>query len=278
MTLGEAHIPVLDRGFLFGDAVYEVVPIFNGHLFRWALHRARLERSLAGFLFGEHDVDVHAIEQAARALAEKCNGAHACLYLQVSRGSYETRDHNIPAQVTPTTVMWLSPWMAPDRQPKGLRMATIADIRWQLCHLKSTALAGNILARHQARAQGYDDALLIRDGRAIEATAANILLVSAGEVLIPDAGKEMLPGITRTVVTDLAARIGVQCTTVSPPLLDMVISANEVWLCSSTKLILPVASIDDHQLPDHQHSGIGTRLLAAFFDMVESYHPDEDTP
>ncbi|MCA8836434.1 MAG: aminotransferase class IV [Proteobacteria bacterium] len=276
MTLGEARVPVLDRGFLFGDAVYEVVPIFNGHLFRWALHRARLVRSLAGFLFGANDVDVQAIEQAALALAAKCGGAHACLYLQISRGSYDKRDHNIPQLVVPTVVMWLSPWTRPARRPKGLRLATVADIRWQMCHLKSTALAGNILARHQARVQGYDDALLIRDGRAVEATAANLLLVSAGEVLIPDADQEMLPGITRTVVTELAARVGVQCTTVSPPLLDMVLSANEVWLCSSTKLILPVAFINDHPLADHQHSGIGSRLLEAFFDMVDGYDADED--
>jgi D-alanine transaminase len=243
LPLVDARISPLDRGFLFADGVYEVVPVHRGRPFRLREHLQRLDASLAAIrLPNPHSLqDWQAIlEQVARA----AGSTEMLLYLQVSRGAEGGRNHLIPRDATPTVFAFASPYPAPSQQAleHGLRAVTLEDIRWARCDIKSIALLGNVLLRDEAAARGADEALLVRDGLLTEGSSSTVFLCVGGTLVTPPNDHRILPGTTRDAVLDLAREwLPVETCEVEARVLG---NADEVWIASAGRGVLPVTDID----------------------------------
>jgi D-alanine transaminase len=237
----EARISVLDRGFIFGDGVYEVTPVYGGRPFRLEHHLSRLDHSLDGIRLDNPLPHT----QWATTLGELINrngGGDQSLYLQVTRGPAR-RDHAFPAVVQPTVFAMSSP-LAPAPAPRdGIDAVTLPDIRWQWCHIKAIALLPNILLRQQATEQGAAEAIMLRDGLVTEATAANVFIVQDGSVVTPPKGNLLLPGITRDLVVELCRANDIPCEE-RPVGEEELRSADEVWVTSSTREVVAVTRLD----------------------------------
>ena len=240
----DARVPVFDRGFMFGDGIYEVMAVYSGQIFLLAEHLDRLHRSL-----GEVSIDSpHTREQWQQLLitaVEKSGEQTAYLYLQVTRGVAMPRAHEFPAQPEPTVLITVMD--APQLQRKEvtpLRLTTREDYRWGRGDIKVISLIGNVLLKNEAKAAGYDDAALIRDGKVTEATAANLFIVKGGAIITPPKSNFLLHGITRDHIIKLAhdADIPVEEREVSEAELT---SADEVWLSSTGLEVWPVSEVND---------------------------------
>ena len=239
----EACVPVLDRGFIFGDGVYEVIPVFGGHPFRLDEHLQRLENSLSEVRIpsphtrGEWTALI-------RNLIDANSGGDQSLYLQVTRGP-AARDHALPEHPAPTVFAMSNPLRppAPEILEQGIEAITLDDIRWSRCHIKAISLLPNILLRQTALDAGATEAILIRDGQATEGAASNLFAVLDGELRTPPKGPRLLPGITRDVILELAAANGIPHREADIRAEDLA-HASEVWVTSSTREILPVTTLD----------------------------------
>jgi len=246
----EACIPVTDRGLLFADSVYEVIPAYAGVPFRAQQHLDRLQRSLAAVRLP----DPMSREQWLQMIGTLCQGCPSrdqSIYIQVTRGSYPTRALRLPAQAEPNVIAFVSP--IPERDPRiareGLKAITIEDIRWHRCDIKSTNLLANILAQAQALEKQADDAIFIRDGIAKEGTASNLFIVLDGLLLTPPNSDELLAGVTRDLVMELAAEAGIAHAEASIAEADLY-AAEEIWLSSSTREVAPLVRLNDHTVGD----------------------------
>ncbi len=244
LPLAEARIPVMDRGFLFGDSVYEVIPAYAGQPFRLPHHLQRLDDSLHAIRM-QNPMTAEAWGDMLERLLAQRPGSDQSVYLQVTRGADTGRDHAIPAGITPTVFAMASPM--PPVNPKyardGIKAITLDDIRWRLCNIKTTALLANVLLRQQAVDQAAMEAILIRDGNATEGAASNLFVVRNNVLITPPKSRFLLPGITRDLILELADKAGVAYAEqeISEQELN---SADEVWLTSSTKEIMPVTDLD----------------------------------
>lgn len=246
----QACIPVTDRGLLFGDSVYEVIPAFAGVPFRAEQHLARLQRSLSAIRMDNPHTDRewrHILE----CLCSTCPHGDHSIYLQVTRGSYAKRAHKIPSKVTPTVIAFASP--IAERDPgiasDGIRAITLQDIRWRHCDIKATTLLANVLAQAEAAEQGALDAILVRDGQALEGTASNLFIVLEGLLITPPDSDQLLPGVTRDLVLELAQDAKVPFAQASIHEEDLK-KAGEIWLTSSTREIAPVVELDGEAVGD----------------------------
>lgn len=239
LPLDQAQVSVLDRGFLFADGVYEVIPVYGGRMLRWADHWRRLEASLAGI----HMPPPLTMIEMESALQRLIQGVYdQYLYLQITRGNAGKRDHNIPKDYIPTVFAMCSP-IGPLPRETGIKAITLDDIRWKLCHIKSIALLGNILLRQQALDQGVNEAILIRDGFVTEGAASNVFALLDGVLITPPKGPDLLPGITRDLILELAHKHDVPAKE-APLSLEALHQAQEIWLTSSTREIVPVLELD----------------------------------
>ena len=239
----EAHLSPLDRGFLFGDGIYEVIPSYQGRFFLLDEHIARLRRSLREILMPEPQPD-----QGWAGLLEQLLGLNPggdrSVYLQVTRGA-APRDHTFPKSTAATVFAMVSPNApsSPDLSERGMAAILLPDQRWGRCDIKAVALLPNVLARQQAVEQGAVEALLLRDGMLTEGAASNVFVVSGGAVVTPPLGQEILPGVTRRFLLDTLREEGWDCR--ENPVPESVLrSADEIWLTSSTKELLPVTALD----------------------------------
>ncbi len=244
LALEQARVPVLDRGFLFGDGVYEVIPAYGGHPFRLREHLQRLDRSLAAIRM-EPPLDHRQWEEIFRRLLAQGGDTDQQLYLQVTRGSYDKRLHAIPKEVHPTLFVMAGPLTPrdPGLVEQGMSAITLEDIRWQRCDIKAITLLANILAQQEARDAGAQEAILVRDGLATEGTASNFFLVKEGLILTPPKSTHLLPGITRDLVLELAREAGLPCREREIPVEELA-DADELWVTSSTKEVMPVTRLD----------------------------------
>ncbi|MFT0545064.1 D-amino acid aminotransferase [Allopusillimonas ginsengisoli] len=239
VRLGDAKISVLDRGFIFGDGIYDVVPAYQGKPFRMEGHLARLERSLTAI-----GIDTGMTRDNWRALVTDMiarSGLGDCMvYIQVTRG-VARRDHAFPENVQPTIFCMVSPFTRPDaaKREKGLSAVGIPDIRWLRCEVKSVSLLGNVLAKQQAVEAGVDDVLQFRDGFLSEGSSCNIWVVRNCVLLAPPRDNLILEGIRYGFIEELAAAANVpfEVRTISEAEVD---TADELMLTSATKEILPI--------------------------------------
>ncbi len=266
----EARVSAFDRGFIFGDGVYEVIPVYGGRLFRLSHHLARLDSSL-------REIHLHnpLTPGEWQAVFQRLVAAVAArdqyIYLQITRG-VAPRDHAFPAQVTPTVFAYSQPLRTPPAEQiaQGISAVTLADIRWRRCDIKAIALLANAMLRSEAIAAGAAEAILVRDGFMTEGSASNIFVVKNGELVTPPKGPFILPGITRDLVLELAAthRVPHRERDVREEELH---GADELWLTSSTKEILPITRLNGKPVGDGKPGPLHARLLALYREYKQAF-------
>jgi D-alanine transaminase len=243
LPLGEARIPVLDRGFIYGDGVYEVIPVYARQPFRTSQHFKRFQSSLDGIRLANPHTPGQWDALLGRLIAEQPFSDQA-VYLQVTRGVAK-RDHAFPAGVAPTVFMMSNPLPLPSREQveRGVAVVTAEDNRWRRCDLKTTSLLGNVLMRQLAVDAGAMETVMFRDGYLTEASASNVLIVKNGVVIAPPKDTLILPGITYDATLEFARELGLPLEVV-PVTRAEAFAADEMWISSSTKEVLAVVSVD----------------------------------
>jgi D-alanine transaminase len=243
LPLEDAKVSVLDRGFVYGDGVYELIPVYRRQPYRLRQHLARLQRSLDGIRLVNPHTDAE-WESIVRELIARTPLDDQAVYFQVTRGVAK-RDHSFPSGVEPTVFMMSNPLPLPtsEQVERGVAVVTAADERWLHCDLKTISLLGNVLARQLATDAGAVETVMFRNGFLTEASASNVLIVREGIIIAPPKDNQILPGITYDAAFDLA-RGGGLAVKVRPIPREEALSADEMWLSSSTKEVLAVTTID----------------------------------
>lgn len=265
MPIERAFVPVLDRGFIFGDGVYEVVPAYSRHPFRLAGHLERLQASLDAIRL-ENPHSAETWQELIGRLVEANPWPDQYIYLQITRGVAE-RNHAFPETVTPTAFMMSSPLSAPPESQRahGVAAVSAVDNRWLRCDIKSISLLPNVLLRQAAVDAGATETLLLRDGFLTEGAASNIFVVRDGILLAPPKNHLMLPGITYDVVLELAQANEMPCQVREVSEFE-VRSAQELWLTSSTKEVLPITTLDGKPVGDGKPGPAYRRMHAWYQD------------
>ncbi|MEG3767807.1 aminotransferase class IV [Alteromonas sp. 14N.309.X.WAT.G.H12] len=271
LPLEHAQISPMDRGFLFGDGIYEVVPTLGGKPVGLAWHLERLNDGLTALDITNPNSDeawTQLINQLVAQNAEGLNSDSVGVYIQVTRGTVMQRAHGFPENVTPTVFAFAFASAAPpvpDREKvKVFSVITAQDRRWQRCNIKSTSLLGNVLHYQQGNEAGKQETILYNDAHEItEASACNIFIVRDGEIMTPPQDNQILPGITRRIVIESLARDGMQVTQ-QPITLEQLRNADEVWLTSSSKEIAPVTIVDDKAVGDGNVGAMWLKAITSF--------------
>ncbi len=268
MDAAEARISPLDRGFLFADGVYEVVPACDGALFQLEGHLRRLERSMAALRI-DNPLPLEAWVALSREMIKRNGGGDLSLYIQVTRGAALKRDHPFPTPpVAPTVFLATTPLARSSiysiDTAAGAKAITREDIRWSRCDIKSISLLPNVLFRQEAAEAGAAEAILLRDGIVTEGSSTNVFVVKAGTVATPPLSQRILGGITRDVVISLCRELGyaMQERDVTEAELR---DADEIWVSSSTKDALAIVTLDGVAVgdgrPGPMWAGLARRLL-----------------
>lgn len=271
LPLAEARISPLDRGFLFGDGAYEVIPVYSRRPFRLGQHLARLGATLEAIRLP----DPYPESRWTSLVETLISGApwdDQAIYLQVTRGADDKRDHPFPPASVPATVFgFASPLVtAPaSLREQGVAAITVTDLRWGRCDLKVTAVLANVLARQQAVDAGCAEAIFLRNGWLTEGTASNIFIARDGVVLAPPKGPLILPGVTYDVVLELADAHGLHAE-LRPIAVSELRAADEVWMTSSTKEILPITRLDGQPVGTGRPGPIGLALGEWYQDYKQS--------
>ena len=268
LPLSEARISPFDRAFLFGDAVYEVIPCYGGRPFRLREHLDRLNRSLAAIRIPATRSHPEWAAICAQ-LAAPCGETNCYIYIQVSRGAEHGRNHAWPEGLTPTLFAYataLDPLPAAMLE-QGVSAVTTRDIRWARRDIKSTALLANILLKKMAADAGAFETIMIENGELTEGSSTAVHVISGGVIHAPPNGRHILPGTTRDVVTELAARLNMDCMT-SPVPEAMLHSAGEIWLSFATRGVLPVTMLDGRPVGSGKPGPLFKRMHAAFVDFT----------
>jgi len=249
LPLEEARVPVLDRGFIFGDGVYELIPVYSRAPFRMDEHLARLEKSLAAVRI-KNPYPREKWREILLALIAKQPWDDQGVYLQVTRG-VARRDHAFPAGVEPTVFAMCNPLVNPPRElvDKGAAAVSAVDYRWHRCDIKSISLIGNCLLRQVSADAGAVETILFRDGRLTEASASNVFVAKNGVLLSPPKSNLILPGITYDVVVEIAQAVNIPLEFRDVTEAE-VRAADEVWVTSSSKEILAIVTLDGKPVGD----------------------------
>ncbi|HXF78156.1 MAG TPA: D-amino acid aminotransferase [Usitatibacter sp.] len=265
MPIDDIRISPLDRGFVFGDGVYEVIPVYDGTPLHAREHFERLQRSMDEIQL-RNPYSVGEWLGFMRELLAHHPGNQS-VYIQVTRGAPQKRDHVIPKDLAPTVFMMCYPLASPSKDAieKGVACVTARDFRWEKCHVKSTSLLGNVLARQVSAEVGATETILLRDGRVTEASASNVFVVKDGAVLASPQDHLILLGITYQLLEKLAAE-GHLKLEVRPVTEAELRGADEVWLSSSTKEVLAVTTIDGKPVGDGRPGPLFRKMHALYQD------------
>jgi D-alanine transaminase len=262
LPLADARVSVLDRGFIYGDGVYEVVPVYARKPFRMLQHLTRLQNSLDGIrLANPHAQRWDAL--IAELVAHQPFDDQA-VYLQITRGVAK-RDHAFPHGVAPTVFMMSNPLVLPTREQveRGVAVITAQDNRWLRCDLKTTSLVGNVLMRQLAVDHDAVETVMFRDGHLTEASASNVLIVRDGTIIAPPKDNLILPGITYDATLEIAHDAGVSLDVRAVTHAET-LGADEMWLSSSTKEVLAVTKVDEKPFAGGAPGPVFRRVWAAF--------------
>jgi D-alanine transaminase len=263
VRLADAHISVLDRGFIYGDGVYELVPVYGREPFRLPHHVARLQRSMDGIGLANPHTAVQ-WEALIRDLIARQPFPDQGVYLQVTRGVAK-RDHSFPQGVAPTVFMMSNPLPLPTREQveRGVAVVTAEDNRWHRCDLKTISLLGNVLLRQLATDQGAAETVMFRDGFLTEASASNVLIVKDGTIIVPPKDNLILPGITYDATMEFAREALVPLIVRPVPKAEA-LDADEMWLSSSTKEVLAITTVDGKPFAGGKPGPVFRRLWDVF--------------
>jgi D-alanine transaminase len=262
-----ARVSPFDRGFLFGDGAYEVMPVYGGRPFRAAAHCERLTRSLAAIRM--EDPHSRAEWRALfAALIERNGGGDQCLYWQVTRGAERGRNHAPLPKITRTVFLFSAPLVLPTAaaRERGVACVSARDTRWARCDIKSTALLANVLLRELAVEASAAETILLRDGHLTEGSSSAVHVVQAGQLRTPEQSPEILPGTTRSVIEELAVRTGIvqSARAVSEAELR---GADEIWLSSAAREVVPVTTLDGVAVGSGQPGPVWRRI----YDELQQY-------
>lgn len=266
LPLDQARVSVLDRGFIFGDGVYEVIPAYGGNLFRLRQHLQRLHNSLEAIRLS-NPLNNTQWQTLLQTLVEKNQHApesDQSIYLQVTRGVAQ-RDHRFPKN-TPATVFAMSHPLAPVAMEKlqtGVAAITLDDIRWRYCYIKTIALLPNILLKQQAIEKQATEAILVRNSEVTEGSASNLFIVKDGVIKTPAKSEYLLPGITRDLIVELAQKNRLPCEECRITETELH-AADEIWLSSSTKEILPVTRLDDKTVGNGKAGPLWQKMIGVY--------------
>lgn len=271
LPLDQAKISVLDRGFLFADGVYEVIPAYGGRLLRMQEHMQRLQNSLDAIRLENPLSNEQWLALTEKLLTDNPNtgpGEDKYVYLQVTRGVAAKRNHGFPEKVNQTVFMMVNE-MAPVNKEElrpGVAAITLDDIRWKACNVKSISLLGNILLRQQAHDNDAAEAILINDGLVTEGAASNVFAVIDDVLVTAPSGTRLLPGITRDLIIELAAENNITYEE-RDFTEEELLSASEIWFSSSTKEVLPVVLLNGKPVANGQSGPIWERMI----DIYQAY-------
>ncbi len=262
LPLADARISVLDRGFLFGDGIYEVIPVYRGGMFHFDAHIERLERSLKAIRI-ENPLSPEAWRELAEELIQGNGGGERSVYLQVTRGVAK-RDHRFPVGVPATVFAMCEPRDLPSYQGlPEVAAITCEDVRWKLCEIKAITLLPNVLLRQQAADVGASEAILIRDDIVTEGTASNVFVVSDGVVTTPPKSPHLLPGITRDLVLEILRDNGIPAHEAEVPS-SALRGADEIWLTGSLREISLVTELNGAAVGTGKAGPLGQRMFTLF--------------
>lgn len=267
VRIADAKISVLDRGFIFGDGIYDVVPVYQGKPFRIEEHLARLERSLKliqlDTSFTRQDWEQLVLDMLARV----GRGRDCLVYLHVTRGAAK-RDHPFPEGSTPTIFCMVNPFERPtEAREKGLTAVATQDLRWLMCHIKSISLLGNVLARQQAVEAGVDEVIQFRDGFLTEGSSTNIWVVKDGVLLAPPRNHLILEGVRYRLLEELAASANIPFE--ARPISETeVADADELLITSATKEVLPILQYNGKAVGNGQPGPIYQALRAGYDERI----------
>jgi len=263
MPIEEARVPVLDRGFIFGDGVYELVPVYSRVPFRLDEHLARLERSLAAVRIRNPYSRAEWRDIIVQLVAKQAFEDQG-VYFQVTRGVAK-RDHAFPRDAAPTVFLMSNPLTCPPRElvERGAAAVTAVDDRWLHCDIKSISLIGNCLLRQASADAGATETILFRDGKLTEASASNVFVVKQGVILSPPKSNLILPGITYDVIAELAQGAGLPLEFRAVAEAE-VRAADELWVTSSSKEVLAIVSLDGRPVGDGKPGQMFRRMYALY--------------
>lgn len=270
-SLPDAKISVMDRGFIFGDGVYEVVPVYAGQLFRFDQHMARLERSLAELRLANPLTTAQWAEVILKLVASYTDSVHASVntidqlvYIQITRG-VAMRDHVMPQDIEPTVFVLTNAMSPPSaaQRSQGVACVTADDFRWKKAHIKSTSLLGAVFARQISFDVGAVETIMFRDGFLSEAAASNVWVVKDGKVLGPPKDNLVLEGIRYGLIEEICKTqgIGFELRRISR---EEVLNADEVLLSSATKEVLAVTMLDGRPVGNGKPGPVYEQLLAGY--------------
>jgi len=263
MPLAEATVSVEDRGFQFGDGVYEVIRTYQGRPFELEGHLARLERSAQALNipqpYSRSTWTQYVLEGIKRA-----GYPEAKIYLQITRGA-APRDHAFPANATATVVITIREFhaLSPELQNFGVSAIVINDLRWGRCNIKSVNLLANVLARQQAKQAGVFETILVKDGQVTEGAVSNVMAIQAGAVITPPEGPQILSGITRGLVLELARKDGIPVQERPIPQSDL-FCVDELFLTGTTIEVIGVVKVNDKAIGTGRPGPITHRLASLF--------------
>jgi len=249
----EASVNVLDRGFIFGDGVYEVIPIFNRKIFRFDDHIRRLENSLEA-IYMNNPLEKKEWHNIFNQLINSSEHPNQSIYLQITRG-VSKRDHDVSVADKPTVFAMSRPIEKNDFF-SGIKAITHEDIRWQYCDIKAITLLPSILLRYKAKQQGAREAILIRKGYVTEGAASNVFVCANGKIVTPPKTNHVLAGITRDLVVEILLENNLPLSEESISE-NTLLAADEIWVTSSTWEIVPVLELDDKSVGTGASSGPG---------------------
>lgn len=261
--LEECKISVLDRGFIFGDAIYELIPVYNAKPFYLGAHLKRLFRSMDQIAIANPHSEQQWVDIIQR-LIDESGLQQLSVYLQVTRG-VAPRDHAYPANTSPTVFGMTNPWPPSNDEiyTNGLSVVTVNDMRWDRCDIKVTSLLANVMKKQQAVERDAQEAILIRDNYVLEGSATNVFIVKSGEVNTAAKNNLILPGITRDVVVEILHELNIPLKEQAATQQEL-IDADEVWITSSTKECVPVTRVNGHAIDSGKPGALWKRVFDAF--------------
>lgn len=264
LPIEQATVSVLDRGFLFGDGIYEVIPVFGLQPLRVDEHLQRLQNSLSRISL-DNPFDDNAWKKIFEQLLAKNPGDDRAIYMQITRGAHAVRDLKIQTENKPTIFMMVLQVGAVDLDAveKGIETITMEDFRWHACDIKSISLVANVMLREQATQSGVVDAILIREGYVTEGTASNFFMVKDGVLCAPPISRHLLPGITRDLVLELAKENGIDCEVRQIEESELK-TADEIWLTSSTREIAPVVRLNGQDVSNGKAGPMWKKMIKIY--------------
>jgi D-alanine transaminase len=271
LALAQARISPLDRGFLFADSVYEVLPVFAGRMFRFADHFERLDRSLAEVRMASphgHPKWLTILQE----LIDRNGGGDMYLYLQVTRGAEFGRNHAFPENAIPTVFAMATalPEFTSDNRERGIAAITVDDFRWGRCDIKATGLLANVLMKQKAAEAGVQEAIIVRDGEVLEGSSTSVFLVVEEVLVTPPNNLRILPGTTRNAVLELAqGLLPIEVRRIS---VGELWRAEEVWISAATRNVLPVTRIDNQPIGSGRPGPYWEQIAARFTELREKLH------